>query len=110
MAGKHIPELERLKFDLQLQRGGDQESWLEAPQTRVSKDAVQISSSNLPQLDWGQLPSNSNGYGNAGSFNADLLDSFASMGPNTNSQSVVARPTSSNGINSKNFLSPNSVY
>ena len=53
VATKHLTELEDLKLQLKLQNG-DISSWMEQPKSHTP-NTIQISTSNLPQLDWDNL-------------------------------------------------------
>ncbi len=52
----YVPELEALKLRLTLKNGADSSQWLQQPRSH-DPNAVQISTSNLEQLDWGGLTS-----------------------------------------------------
>lgn len=95
---RHFPELEGLKVSLKLQLGQDQESWHDQQAQSHEPGTVQISTSNLEQLNWGDLPAVP-----STSFNADLLSDFQSFGvatPPQASRSDNARLQTSNSMTS----------
>lgn len=80
---RHMSELESLKLQLRLQNG-DSSSWMEQPKSHTP-NTIQISTSNLPQLDWEHLaqhPSPPMSYG------SDVSQSYASSHPTSTSQSL----------------------
>ena len=91
-------ELEHLKAQLKLQHGADSSSWMEQPKSHTP-DTVQISTSNLPQLDWDSLAEHPSPNGSAISHSpataydqaSQAMDVFGSLGPGT-----VTRQTSAN--------------
>ena len=77
---RYMQELEDLKLSLKLQNGVDTSSWMQQPASHTP-NTVQISTSNLPQLDWENLAAHPSPQASAASLEGDVTFGSAPSAP-----------------------------
>ena len=77
---RYMQELEDLKLSLKLQNGVDTSSWMQQPASHTP-NTVQISTSNLPQLDWENLAAHPSPLSSAASLKGDVAFGSAPSAP-----------------------------